>query len=909
MTSDHIQASAARSRWPPRAVTLAGAAVFVVAFCARFGAIDGLGGDDHWSLWNASAFLHGDLPYRGFVDMGNPLHWFMSAVVQWLVGYRIVGEVLLGSILSAAAITLAFWMAWEASGSLLVAVALTLVALAEVTVAKLYSYPKIFVYPLGLWAAWRYIDKPTAARAFGLAAAVIVAFGYRHDHGAYVGVACALAVAVAHWGAGVAQLWRPLLRFVAFGTLIVGPYLAWIQVNEGLVPYLQERATFARKLDEAGRRAVPWVVDATAPSGMFATVASPEIRVAVAWVHDVGPTEQASIERRYGLMPATTASDSWVPYIVTDLSDRNLHELMADTRVGRVDGIGGSFRLVFRPQARSEGSPDVSLQLPPYVADGERHAIAERYGLRDGRSTGPGRWVYSLSDTTEDTLMALATDRRVSQLVGLERVIDPVVVTIRDQIMGAPVGIRWKPDVSESYRLQREEKYHLVPGVQDGRSFRYQVADTSIENITELSLDPAVEDTDGIAAADQAGRRRVLENRPAGGRVRIRWDPGVSGDVRRSLEQHYSLHAEAGESAFVPYTLRDLDASNVRALLAEPRAVRTSGIDPATLAPSGESFLVTFGRTHAWARLRPWPRVIHERNAGVLLYYIAFVVPFLVLALVWLVPAEPRFAGEAGKMLVAGVMGAIISLALFRKLGYFPDHADVTMVLVAWVGSRAWGASWPRLRTYTRSLVGVVAVAGLAAVYLYVDLPVLFERTGLARGIPAFVKRTLTRAQAMAASPPIDYYAPAEASGDRALIRYFHDCTRQQDRIWVTSDVYTIPYYAERRFVNHIFWGMGFMASADAQRKTLELLEREPVPFIFGVGESRPFEFLEAYPQVHDYVVKRYTETHAILQDELNREGRVLWLAVDGRRKSSSIHPALGLPCFREPVSTGPEVE
>ena len=99
--------------------------------------------------------------------------------------------------------------------------------------------------------------------------------------------------------------------------------------------------------------------------------------------------------------------------------------------------------------------------------------------------------------------------------------------------------------------------------------------------------------------------------------------------------------------------------------------------------------------------------------------------------------------------------------------------------------------------------------------------------------------------------------------------------------------------------VGHLFWGMGFMASPETQRKTIELLEREPVPLVFGVGGSRPFEFLEAYPDVHAYVSKRYAQVHPILQDELSRNAKVLWLAMDSRRTPSGTYAPLGLPCFR----------
>ena len=57
-------------------------AVFIAVWVARWLSVLGLGGDDHWSLWSATAFLAGDAWFDGFVDMGFPLYWMVSAAAQ-----------------------------------------------------------------------------------------------------------------------------------------------------------------------------------------------------------------------------------------------------------------------------------------------------------------------------------------------------------------------------------------------------------------------------------------------------------------------------------------------------------------------------------------------------------------------------------------------------------------------------------------------------------------------------------------------------------------------------------------------------------------------------------------------------------------------------------------------------------
>ena len=880
--------------------------VFVLAIVIRWLYIGGLGGDDHWSLWTAATFLKGDTPFREFVDMGNPLHWFVSAVAQWLVGYRIIGEVLVGVVLGAWAITLAYLMARQASGSKALALILAVSVMVLVTVAKLYSYPKIFVYPLGLWLCWQYIDRPTVWNAVWLATGVAVAFGYRHDHGAYVGVAATVAVLAAHWSAGWTRAAGSLLRFAGIGVLIFGPYFIWIQVNEGLVAYFRERITFARQLDDAGRRAVPWVADQKAPDSWFGFVTPPPARVAVSWDPGLSDADRHAAEQRHALTSNTTPDSPWRSYLITDSSESNLRVLMGDPRVRLSEGIAGSFRLEYGPAQPEVESPEATIVWSPAVTTAMRTVAERQYHLVEvaGSSAGGGAR-YVLADTSGAVLTGLATDRRVTRIDGLRPLIHPVVVRLEvPAIAGPSVAIRWKADVTEEVRKQREARYGLVAAREEpagSRWWRYEIQRPSEDNVTALATDEAGEDRGGISETATPGRYRVREPQPAGGRVLIKWDETVDDVERTTLEREYSLQPMSAATSMREYELLDTSRDRIRALVTDPQAAATSGLDRVAFRLSEEPLLTSLGREHRWLRFRLLPRYVHEANAGVFLYYIEYTLPFIALLLLafdaWQGRRNPRMAHEPGKMLVAAVMAALVSVALLRKLGYFPDHADLAIVLAGWVLSRAW--SLGRLRRARRGCV--VALASLVALsgWSYADGSSLVSRANFGGGIAGGFDALGERLQAQMTSPPIDSYAPKDSIGDRAVIRYFYECTRPEDRIWLTTDVYTIPYYTERRVVGHIFWGLGFRASADVQRETIALLDRDPVPFIFGVGGARPLQFLEAYDQVHDYVSRRYTETHAILQDHLDREGRILWLAVDSRRVPVRTYESLGLPCFR----------
>ena len=223
---------------------------------------------------------------------------------------------------------------------------------------------------------------------------------------------------------------------------------------------------------------------------------------------------------------------------------------------------------------------------------------------------------------------------------------------------------------------------------------------------------------------------------------------------------------------------------------------------------------------------------------------------------------------------------------------------DSTAVMAAWLLGRAFRAEWRRpagaaARGFAVVLVAVSTVAASA----YVDLPTLAVRYDLFERRAVHPILSARKLKAFSTSPPIDFFAPRDSVGDRAVVRYLYECTQPEDRIFVTSDSYAVPYYTQRRVVGHVFWANGFMANDDFERRMIELMERDPVPLVFGVGGERALDNLNLYPRVREYVAKRYTEHHAVLQDNL--AGTVLWLLVDSRRTPTSTYSKLGLPCFR----------
>ena len=649
---------------------IAVAAVFVLTFAVRWAILpNSLEGDEHWSLWTAATFLKGDRPFRDFADVGDPLYWGMSAFAQVVAGYRLIGEVVLGITLVAFACAVSFHLAWHATRSLPLAAGLTALAFVAVTQRTLYSYPKIFLYPLGLWLCWRYIDRPTLLRTVALAMGVAVAFGYRHDHGAYVGVGAAAAVLAAHWTEGTPRIMRAWMRFGVVLILVLSPYLALIQAHEGIVQYFEERIRVGRRLDASSRRLVSFSVDAAAPRDWFGIEPPRPGRVIVEWTPDVNAETKGALERRYSLT---------------------------------------------------------------------------------------NRQEYSRADNRE------------------------------------------------------------------------------------------------------------------------KWE----------------------------YTLTDVSADNIRAIVDDPRVYDTGLIDRNTYRPLEESWLVRVQRSLPLFRISVAPRYWHAGNAGIVLHYVSFALPYVMFILLVSDAIRGRRCGRMvnapEKMFAAAVLMAVAHYALLRREGYFADHAAAAAVLGACVLGHTFSAARDGrrapARTFSRAIAVAVLIVSIFAVNTYArPLGSLAELDDGLRGV---WRRSVDAFRSYSTSPPIDAYAPRGTTGDRGLVRYIYECTRPDDRVWLLTDLFTFPYYTERRVVGHIYWVSGFLADAEYQRRTIARVDKEEVPIILAVGGREPLQYLESYPLVREYVAQRYREHYTVPQEGKPRD-QVFWLLTDSRRKPTGTYELFGLPCFK----------
>jgi hypothetical protein len=247
-------------------------------------------------------------------------------------------------------------------------------------------------------------------------------------------------------------------------------------------------------------------------------------------------------------------------------------------------------------------------------------------------------------------------------------------------------------------------------------------------------------------------------------------------------------------------------------------------------------------------------------------------------------------------MFAAAVMMAVAYAALLRREGYFADHMAATAILGACVIGQALRTVRGPSRPAARIIAGAVAALVLL-VSVFGSLTYARSLDSLA-DLPRVWRTSVNSFQRYSTSPAIDEYAPKGTTGDRGLIRYIYECTRPDDRIWLLTDLYTFPYYAERRFVDHIYWNFGLLNRPEYQRRTIAQVDREDVPIVLGLGGRDPLQNLASYPLVREYVARRYPNHYAIPDEKLGRD-QVFWLLTDSRRKPTGTYELLGLPCFK----------
>jgi hypothetical protein len=281
-------------------------------------------------VYEAPSILAGDHPSRDFYEWGAPLSAYLSAAMQLITGYRVIGEMLLQWSLIVVGVTIAFRLGLRFSRShvaMLVVFPIVILLLAR---TPTYHYSKLLCFPVAIWFGWRYLERPTTAHASLLGCWTGVSFLFRHDYVIPVGFCSALAIGLASvvhaMRRSSATIARDSLACGIAAIVVVTPWALAVYRGEGLLAYTQARtATF----ESAGN---PY-------SALLRMNPFRELRpvplpppvpavVVLTWASGVTESRQRELERQYGLLMLDGHdAEGRTRYRIGDVYDMRLFEL------------------------------------------------------------------------------------------------------------------------------------------------------------------------------------------------------------------------------------------------------------------------------------------------------------------------------------------------------------------------------------------------------------------------------------------------------------------------------------------------------------------------------------------------------------------------------------------------------
>ena len=291
-------------------------------------------------------------------------------------------------------------------------------------------------------------------------------------------------------------------------------------------------------------------------------------------------------------------------------------------------------------------------------------------------------------------------------------------------------------------------------------------------------------------------------------------------------------------------------------------------------------------------------------------YYLELAVPVVVLLI--LVGSRdgfrPGWPRAREKLAVVAVLALTLDAGFLRSPleARLADPSVPIAVLIAWlivslprlVFTGGWLAL--RMKPVGWAIRGVGAVTALVFTLvlwsqLTEDLVRRLERVSVTDGVRASLARAETVTERLRADWELaSWIDRPERSELIDLSLYVNACTAPTDRVFVQAYVPQVLALARRGFAGgHGDLRPGFFATGDAQRLTVERLQRQSVPIMLLETDAEYEAFRAAFPRVVQYIDRQYEPagTHRF-------DGRGMALFVRQDRAPTGVYESLGWPCF-----------
>ena len=397
----------------------------LLAFAYRYLSYAGFPNDHFVHLATGQQMTMGAMPVRDYVERGLPLMSAVSAIGQMALGEGLHTELLLIAAAYGLAAAWTFLVAAHIGRSIVVGL---IAAAATVLVYPVsYSYPKLLAYAgVFLCAAW-YAASPRTGRLALLAAAVVAAFLFRHDHGVFL-AAGSVALLLALFGITRKGL-STATAFAALVVLFAAPYLAWAHMNGGLDAYVSDGIAFSRREAERSMRIErpAFGIDRTRP--LFTTLTGGPI-INIRWRQDIGDADVLAGERAHRLTRLDPVGERTWQYRLGRWSSSALERLVRDPAVADTHGIDRSRYRLTDADPGLMGGLFIGMPLPAEGLRLEANALAALYYLA---------WLLPVAVV----LLLLAFHRRLTPaLTGLTGMAVLVQLAMNASMLRDPLNLR-----------------------------------------------------------------------------------------------------------------------------------------------------------------------------------------------------------------------------------------------------------------------------------------------------------------------------------------------------------------------------------------------------------------------------------------------------------------------------------